>query len=489
VSPLKKLAGQTALYGIPTIAAKFINYLLVFVHSRVFLPQEYGVFNNLYSYVAFLLIIFTYGMETAFFRFSTKEGYDRDAVYSTGFISLLVSSAVLFLAIALSSDFWAGLADLPDASPYVRYLALILMLDAISSIPFVRLRLEERAKRFALIKVLAILINVFLNLFFLLLCPYLLSNGYLWVSSFYNPEFGVGYTFLSNLTASLVTFSLLLPEVLRVRFRFDLRLWKEMIVYALPLLPAGLAGMVNETIDRILLVKINPDKAEGLYQTGIYGANYKLAMLMTLFVQAFRYASEPFFFSQSSKEKGREIYATVMNYFVLICAFIFLGVTLYIDIAKVFIGEKYHEGLFVVPVLLLANLCFGIYTNISIWYKLTGQTRFGLYITFLGAAITLVLNFLWIPVYGYAGSAWATLICYIIMMMASYYLGQRYYPVNYNVSRILFYIGLSLLIYFLNLALRYVLTQTPWILIINTALLLCFVYIAYRIERVKKVVP
>ena len=482
------MAGQTAIYGLSSMVGRFINYLLVFVHTRVLIPEQFGVMTGMYSYVSFLIIVFTYGMETAFFRFATKTGYDREKVFSTSLISLICSSVILFLLIAFFSPSIAGATGYGAYPQYITWFALILAADAITAIPFVNLRLEGKATRFVLFKLINIFLVVGFNLFFLVLCPYLLKHNVKFVEAIYHPGFGVGYVFLSNLIASVVTFLLLLPDILRAKFAFSSVLWKEMIYYALPLLPAGLAGMINETLDRILLIRMLPSH-EALYQTGIYGANYKLAMLMTLFIQTFRYAAEPFFFAESLKTDAKKTYADVMKYFVIVCTFIFLGVTLYLDIVKGFIGKAYHPGLGVVPVLLLANLCLGIYINLSIWFKLTGQTRFGLYITILGAAITILLNYMWIPVYGYVGSAWATLICYFVMMLVCYFLGERYYTIPYNIPRILFYLALALVIYFANLGIRHMYAGTATVIALNSCLVLAYLSIIYYLERPKKIVP
>jgi O-antigen/teichoic acid export membrane protein len=335
-----------------------------------------------------------------------------------------------------------------------------------------------------------ITVNILFNLFFILVChdAYESRSGALLgiADAIYDPYLGVvGYIFISNLIASAVTLVLLLPEITGIKWAFDTILWKSMMVYSLPLMIAGLAGMVNETMDRLLLKYLLPDDI-ALEQVGIYGACYKVAVLMTIFTQTFRYAAEPFFFSQSKKEDAQSLYAAIMKYFVIACSVIFLGTMVNMPWIQFFIGPEFRSGLDVVPILLLANLCLGIYFNLSIWYKLTGHTRYGAYITFFGALLTLALNFYWIPRIGYMGSAWATLICYASMMLASYMIGQKYYPVNYDVKRILGYLTLSLILFFLN---AYISTGNNVAeVVIGNALLLLFAAVVYLIEKPRKAV-
>lgn len=454
-NPIKKLAGQTAIYGVSSILGRLLNYLMVPIYVRYFVPEEYGIVNEMYAYVSFLIVILTYGMETAFFRY--RELYhDKEKVYSTALISISITSFVFIVFTLLLSNDIARLLDYSDHPEYVIWFIFIIALDALSAIPFAKLRAQNKAKRFAVIKLINIGSNIFFNIFFIVLCPYLqkVSNEslQLFLKIVYNPEIGVGYIFISNLISSIVTILLLLPEYLTFRFGFDKKLWKEMLVYALPLLVVGLAGVTNETFSRILIKYLLPENI-AMRELGIFGACYKVSIIMTIFIQAFRYASEPFFFAQAKKEDARTIYADVMKYFVIICSFIFLAVMLYIDVVKYFVGSKgsaYHEGLDVVPVLLLANMFLGIFFNLSIWYKLTGQTRFGAMLTVYGAIITIILNFWFIPIFSYHGSAWVTLICYFSMSLFSLLLGQKYYPIPYQIMRISLFIVIAVFLYLLN---------------------------------------
>ena len=419
MSQIKKLAGQTAVYGLSSIVGRLLNYLLVPIYTRIFSPAEYGVVSEYYAYVTFLLILFTFGMETAFFHFSSKTG-DKDKVFGNGLSVLLISSSILSGLLILFSQTIANWLHYPNHPEYIIWFALILAFDGLTALPFARLRQLGKPKMFAGLKMLNIFLNIGFNVLFLLVLPELAKHHPdSWLLFCYKPSIGVGYVFLANLISSTITLILLLPNFRKIKLPLDKELLKAMLIYAFPILIAGFAGMINETLDRAILKYLVTDKTTAMQQLGIYSACYKLSILMTLFVQTFRYASEPFFFAQQHKENSKQLFANVMNYFVLICSIIFLGVMLYIDVVKVFIGPKFYEGLNVVPILLIANLCLGVYLNLSLWYKLTGQTKYGAWFSIYGAIITIVFNFWLIPKMGYTGAAWATLICYASMMIVS----------------------------------------------------------------------
>ena len=438
LSTLKKLASQTAIYGVSSILGRFLNYLLVPLHTVVFLPQQYGVVTEMYAYVAFLIILLTFGMETAFFRFSTKEGNDQKKVFSTAFISVGIVGILFLINSILFAQPIADWLKYPNNTEYVVWFAMIIALDAAASIPLAKLRSLNKAKTFAAINIANVVVNIGLNLFFLkFLMPWLQEGGTnSFADIFFTAETGVGYVFIANLIASTVKFLLLLPVVRGLR-SIDLGLLKQMLRYSSPLLIAGLAGMINETLDRILLKRMLYDtmgEESTMRSIGIYGACYKISIVITLMVQAFRYAAEPFFFAQEKEEGSRQLYARVMDYFVWAMAGTFLFVMLFLDLFKYFIpNEAYWVGLKVVPILLIANIFLGVYYNQSVWYKLSGRTVQGAYLAIFGAVITLLINFLYIPEYSYMASAWATFACYGSMMVASFFLGQKYYPVPYNV--------------------------------------------------------
>jgi O-antigen/teichoic acid export membrane protein len=463
MNPFKKLAGQTAIYGIPSILVRFLNYLLVPLYTYGLLTQqEYGVVNLFYSYIALLMVILTYGMETAFFRFSETET-DKSRVYSTGLISLIISSTAFLILVSLFSSTIAGWIDYPQFPNYVVWFAWVMALDAIAAIPFARLRALNRPIYFAAIKSVNVFTYIFFNVFFLVLCPYLYeqmkgTGGERIIGLIYRPDWTIEYIFIANLLASIVTVIMLLPQVFHLKWVLDLRLWKRMLLYSLPLMIAGMAGIVNETVDRILLrylLPLSPADAEA--QVGIYSACYKIAVLMVLFIQAYRFAAEPFFFSQMKNTDAKQVYARVMDFFIITVSAIFLVTMLFLD--TVFIrltGPGFRSARAVIPVLMLAKLFLGVYYNLSIWYKLTGKTLWGALITIIGAMITIGLNIILIPlssswlIHGYLGSAYATLACYTVMMILGYLIGQKFYPIPYNLKKFFGYVGLALLLYMIS---------------------------------------
>ncbi len=492
MTPLKKLAGQTAIYGLPSIVGRLLNYLLVPLHTGVFLPERFGVITEMYAYVAFLVVILTYGMETAYFRFQSKEGANHQRVFSTALVSLILSTCVFWVVTTVFSQNIAEGINYPDNSEFVVWFAFIVGMDAISSIPMARLRVEGKAVRFALINFANILVNIGLNLFWLSYClPHFEAGNSNWlINMLYTPEIGVGYVFIANLLASGVKFLLLSPVVFKIRFAVDRSLLKEMLIYGSPLLISSIAIIVNESADKILLKWLLLDELgtdAATKEVGIYGACYKLSIIISLFIQAFRYAAEPFFFSQEKEKNSKEVYATIMNYFVLVCATIFLGVMLYLDVLKHFLGnEAYWEGLHIVPILLFANIFLGIFYNLSVWYKLSGKTQYGAIIASLGALITLVLNLILIPQIGYTGSAWATLVCYASMVIISYHLGQKHFPISYSLKKVIGYLSLALIAYSIanqikveNEILKYV---------IHTFILISFIGVAFVLEKPKKAI-
>lgn len=452
MSSIKKLAGQTAVYGVSTIVGRLINFALVPLFSYIFgRPEDLGLNTEFYAYIAFLNVVFTYGMETALFNFLSGED-DKNTVYSTALRAMLISTIALTVPFMILAQPFADLMRYPDHPEFIIWAILIVATDTLAALPFAKLREENKAKRFAAIKMLHILVNVVVTVFFVGLCKYMYGkNPDSFFGSLYSPKVGIGYAFVANLAASTVCLLLLLRDYRKISYGFDKALFRRMLVYALPLLIVGLAGMINEVFDKILLKYLLPEGI-GQAQVGIYGTCAKIAILMTIFWQAFRYAAEPFFFSRNKENTSREIYATVMTYFIVFCLAIFLGTTMNISWIQYMIGENYREGLAVVPILLLANMCLGIYFNLSIWFKLTGRTQFGMWLTLIGAVVTLVLNFIWIPstgyFAGYMGAAWATLICYAMMMVMSYFIGQKYFPVPYNVTKAIGYCTLGLGLFF-----------------------------------------
>ena len=470
MSTIKKLAGQTAIYGLSSIIGRLLNYLLVPLHTYFFTTSEYGVISEFYAYVAFLVVFLMFGMETTFFRFVNKSE-DKEKTFNQAFSLVFGINTVFLISVLLFSQSIATWMLYPDHANYVIWFGFILAFDAMSSVLLAKLRYQDKAKKFAIVQLSSIGVTIVLNVFFL----FVLLPIY--------PEFGIGFIFIANLGASLIKPLFLLAEIKTIKLIWDKVMVQTMVIFALPMVIAGFAGIINETIDRILLKRLLIDKGVEYAQSqvGIYSANYKLSIIITLFIQAFRYAAEPFFFAQEKNKEKNKVYSTVMTYFVMVVSFIFLGVTLYIDIFKWFINERYWEGLNVVPILLMANVFLGIYYNQSIWYKLANKTKFGAYIAIGGAFITLSLNFALIPYFGYVGSAWATLIVYFLMMVASHILGQKHYPIKYNLRKVFAFIIIALVLFFID---RWVSTGSGLLsYTFKTALLLIFLGAVAFIEN------
>jgi O-antigen/teichoic acid export membrane protein len=432
---------------VSSIVGRFLNYLLVPVYTRVFDTAQYGEVSEFYAYTGFLTVLLTFGMETGYFRFSKTE--DESKTYSTTLIFLSVVALIFGVAVFLLEPKLGAALHYSDHLEYFGWFGLILAFDTIGAIPFARLRNENKAVQFAGIKVIEILVNIGLNVFFIVICRSAFDHDPgSFFGKFYNPAIGVGYVFISNLAASAVKLLLLSPQIRGIGYGFDPVIFRRILAYSLPMVVIGLAGVTNEMLDRAMLPHyLTGTVFENREQTGIYGGCYKMSILMSLFIQSFRFAAEPFFFAHADKEGSRKTIADVMTWFVIFCCFIYLLVTLYIDFFARFIGPGFRVGLPIVPILLLANLFLGVYVNLSVWYKLTDRTMMGAYVSIGGAIVTIVLNILWIPVMGYMGSAWATLICYGLMALVSYILGQKYYPVPYESLKVCLYISLVVIVY------------------------------------------
>ena len=465
MNPLKRLASQTAVYGLSSIIGRFLNYLLVPLYTYTFAPADYGVVAEFYAYMGFLAVLLVFGLETGYFRFRSGGEREPPVVFATVVRTLIVANVGFLLAAVLLQQPIADLLRHSAHPEYIWWVAAIVALDSVGAAAFARLRAEDKALRFAGIKLIEIGANIGLNLFFIVFCRQAFETdpgsflGRLW-----DPAIGIGYVFLANLAASGLKILLLTPQLKDGLFGagaiFDAQLFKRIVRYSLPMVIIGMAGIVNEMLDRAALKFLLPyDDATNMAQLGIYSACYKLSILMTLFIQAFRYAGEPFFFAYAKQRDAKQLYALVLNWFVIFCVFIFLLVTLYLDLFQYFVGADYREGLTVVPVLLLANLLLGVYVNLSIWYKLTDRTLLGAWVALIGAGITIAMLWLLVPIYGYQGAAWAHLACYSAMVAMSYLLGRRYYPVPYDVIRVFGYIALGLGLYGAG---RWLTTQLGW---------------------------
>jgi O-antigen/teichoic acid export membrane protein len=444
---LKNLAGQTVIYGVSTIVTRFLNYLLTPFYTYIFInPAAFGDVTILYAYVTFLNIILTYGMETGLFYFAKREE-DFARVYGTAFYSLLATTAAFMIVSFIFLKDIAGWVGYAEKVRYVFWFILILGVDTLTAIPFAKLRQKNNAFRFAFLKLINVIVTIFFNVLLIWMIPkFFLDHGKFFGITY---KVDVELIFISNFLGSLCTFFLLFPDLFGEKMKFCFTLWKRMFNYSYPILFAGLVGVINETLDRILLENYLPADKNAMAEVGIYGAGVRLAMLMTIFTQMFRFAAEPFFFGRHKNDDQKIILADVTKYFFLFGLIIFLGVMSYIDILKYFIGPTYREGISIVPVYLLGSLGLGVYFNLSFWYKLNGKTYFGILITGIGAFITIVINVIFIPQFSYHASAWARCICYGVIVLISYLLGQKYYPVKYPVKSMMMYFLLALVGYIL----------------------------------------
>ena len=444
---MKSLAKDTAIYGVSSILGKFLNWLLVPLYTY-FLESsaDYGQITNLYSWTALLLVILTYGMETGFFRFANKDKSIADKVYSTALISVATTSFIFALICIFFDNEIAGLLGYEANTEYISILGVVVAIDAFASLPFAYLRFKSRPIKFAALKFSYVLLNIFFNLFFLVACPWLLVHAPETINWFYSPGYGVGYVIISNILSTGIQTILLLPEIITVKFKFDVKLLQKMLRYSLPLLVLGIAGIMDQTLDKILYPFLRPGEI-GDAELGIYGATSKIAMVMLMFTQAFRYAYEPFIFAQHKDKNSQGAYADAMKFFILFSLLIFLGMTLFIDVFKYIISTSYWEGLSIVPIVLMSFVFQGVFFNLSLWYKLTDKTMYGAAISMLGVVIIFVGNVLLVPMLGYVGAAWSTFACYFVMMVVSYFLGQKYMPVKYDLKSIGLYTVVALLLY------------------------------------------
>ncbi|KIO46064.1 MULTISPECIES: lipopolysaccharide biosynthesis protein [Sanguibacteroides] len=477
---IKSLAKDTAIYGMSSIIGRFLNWCLVPLYTYKLATGEFGDVTNLYAWMALLLVILIYGLETGFFRFA-NDGAERDpkTVYSTCLFSLATTSAIFMGLVFLFQSPISRLLKLSEHPEYILITAAIIAMDAFCALPFAYLRYLKRPIRFAALKLLFIALNIILNLFFLVVCPWIWKHAPEWINWFYDPTYGVGYILISNLLGTFIVLLALAPEIVRIPWRFRPDLLKRILRYSFPLLILGVAGIMNQTLDKILYPMLISDPVAAKSGLGIYGANYKIAIVMVMFTQAFRYAYEPFIFAQNKGEDKRVAYAEAMKYFIIFGLFIFLGVMFYLEILRYFIDPDYFSGLQVVPIVMIAELFFGIFFNLSLWYKLTDKTQWGAYFSLFGLAITLTINIAFVPRYGYIACAWAAFTCYFAMMIASWFIGQHYYPIRYDLKGIGKYLLLALVLYVIAL----------WIPIENQILRLSFrtillvLYILYVIKK------
>ena len=492
-NPIKALAGQTVIYGLGTIVPRLLNYLLTPFYVRVFVSGEYGQISELYAWIALLLAILTFGMETTFFRFSQKD--DSSRVFNNAETIVLLITAAFLVLYGFFYKSFAELIHYEFNSHYVLLLGIIVAIDAAAAIPFAMLRKENKAGRFSLIKTTNVLTNIFFNILFLVIIP---EKSMMIAENIFGTNTSLLiWVFISNILASLLNLILLSPQLSKLKLRLDKDLIVPMLKYSFPILLISLVGMINEVADKILikylvtvpdaemLADMNTNaNSYAMQQLGIYSANFKLGVLMTIFIQMFRFASEPFFFSHAKDRNAPALYAKVMTYFVIFCLIIFLGVMFYMDILQHFVGRNgsdYREGLRIVPIILIANMLYGIVFNLSIWFKLSDKTYYGTIIAVIGSVITLLCFFILIPEIGYMGAAIAHLACYSVMMLVSYFWGQRVMPIPYQIGRIAIYCVLAAILFFAS-------TLTSELdsfikISINTMMILLFIGIVIILER------
>jgi len=480
---LKSLAKETAIYGMSSIVGRFLNYLLVPLYTAKLSAASggYGVITNVYALTALMLVLLTYGMETGFFRFANKADENPMRVYSTILISVFSTSLLFFLLVLGNLDSVAGFLGYADHPEYIGMMAAVVALDAFQSIPFARLRYQKKALKFAALKLLFIIMSIGLNLLYFVALPALYESHPEWVSSFYNPGVGVGYAFGINLVCTASITVLFWPELTGFRYAFDYRLWRRILAYSFPILILGVAGILNQTVDKIIFPFVYDGTEQAARaQLGIYGAASKIAMIMAMLIQAFRFAYEPFVFGKAAEKDNRDTYAQAMKYFIIFSLMAFLAVVFYIDLLRYIIAPSYWDGLRVVPIVMTAELFMGIYFNLSFWYKLTDQTHYGAWFSLTGCTVIVLLNILLVPIYGYMACAWAGVAGYGLCMLLSYFIGQKKYPIRYDLRCIGRYTSLAVILYFLS-----TLIPEGWDLFLRLAIntLLMGIFTAYTVKH------
>lgn len=490
---IKALAKETAVYGLSSIVGRFLNWCLVPLYVYLFPTEQYGIVSYLYSFTAVALVILNYGMETGFFRFANKED-DPERVYTTSLISVGTTSLLFVVLLTLLLRPVADAMLLPGHPGYVWLLGVTVAIDAFSNLPFAYLRFRKKAFRFAGIKLLNVGLNISLNLFFLLACPALMKSLPGAVSWFYTPlggaSLGIGWIFVANILSSAVVLLCLIPELTGRRYTFSGSLLRHMLSYSWPLLILGVAGILSQNMGQMIIPYLFKGQEEAARSmVGIYGANIKIAIVMVMFTQAFRYAYEPFIFAQArnSGENKQQAYCDAMKFFVIFGLFIFLGVMYFLPVLKHFVSPAYWAGLRVVPIMMVAELCFGIFFNLSLWYKLTDRTRWGMYLSLICFVLMLGLNIIFVTAIGipdgYLGSAWAALASYFAVMVISYFVGRHYYPLPYQTGRMALYTLLAALLYTAGIAAE--MWFPLWLMYLTRVLMLCiYLGVVARFEQV-----
>jgi O-antigen/teichoic acid export membrane protein len=468
-NPLKQLAGETAIYGLSTILARIVNFLLVPLYTRVLVQSDYGVVTEFMAYIAILQVVLVLGLETGCFRFASREGVEKRSVFSTAFVIVTFFSLLFFLSVSLfAGDIASGLGY-EGFSNIIIYVAAILAIDSSTAIVFAKLRYEHKALRFAIIKTLKILTEVGVNLILYLVMPMrFAANPDHWLLNFVSATPDFTYAIFSIFVSCIFAFVMLLPDLMHLKFRIDRKLWRPLLLYSLPLMIAGLPGVMNDFLDRILMRFLNADPLTWRADLGVYQAGVKIAVIMSLFIQMFRYAAEPFFFQKQRESDSKRVYADVMQWFVSFCMFGFLAIMLFMDEIGLIIGKDFRVGLSIAPVMLMAYVLLGMLFNVDMWYKLAGKTRYAIYVALAGLLVTIVVNVIFMPIYSYHAAAWGHLASYAVMLLISILLGRKHYPIPYRWGRITLLVAIALAIYALSTLLP---EMTLWPKLITHSLL------------------
>jgi len=485
MSLIKKLAGETVIYGVSSILPRVLHYIVFTIYLTRKFPEQsdYGIYKDLYAYATIILVLLVYRMDTAFFRFGSRED-GLVKTFTTAMIPIFFTSLVIVGLMWANAQNIADVLKYPNQAYYVKWFALILGFDALTALPFAKFRLENRPMRFLVVKLLNVFLTIGLVLFFLELCPLLSERGIAWVDKIYDPAKKLDYIFISNLIASFVVFLFVLPELLREKFQFDLALWKKMLKYSLPLVIVGIAGNINTAFAAPLQKYfLGGDVAENLKNVGIYAAPASLAIFLNLFNVAFNYAAEPFFFKNYKESNREKLFGKVALLYTIFGAFVLLGILMYLDSFMKIMGANYRSATEIVPVLLFANLFLGLYYNFSIWYKLKDKTHIGAVISVVGAIITLVISIVFLPKIGYLASAWAAFACFAFMAIAGYLTGRIYYPIDYPIARILTYILLAFLLFQLSVYISGFGLSSPLFFLLNSLLLISYMAITYILDK------
>lgn len=475
---IKKLAGETAIYGLSTILARFINFLLVPFYTRVMVKSGYGELSEVMAYIAILQVILVMGLETGCFRFANKSD-NPGKIFSNALFTVGIVSLITIIAFTLLSPTLSQMLGYHGYELTFVYAGGILAIDTFTSIVFAKLRFEHKALKFATIKTIKILTETSFNFILFLFAPaYLLRHPGSPLNWFISTTPDFSYVIFAIFISCIVLLIIMLPEILKIRLRFNKKLFLQMMTYSLPLMIAGLPGIMNDFIDRPLFRFFTPEGLDWKSELGVYAAWGRLAVLMTLFVQMFRFASEPFFFNREKESGSKELYAQVMEHFTAFAMLIFLGLTLYIDIVALILGKDFRGGAGVLPVMLMANVLLGISFNVSMWYKLSGKTSYAIWITLSGVAVTLMINISLMPLYSYHAAAWGHLISYVVMLIISLTLGNKYYPIPYKWKRICSFMILGLILF----GISSILPQMGFVLKTAVHTLLIIIYILYYIK-------